>query len=47
MKLSLPNRMTSSDQPEPPTPSRDRKRKTDAERPPRRKELGGWMRSAS
>jgi linoleoyl-CoA desaturase len=47
MKLSLPNRMTSSDQPEPPTPSRERKRKTDAERPPRRKELGGWMRSAS
>jgi linoleoyl-CoA desaturase len=47
IKLSLPNRMTSSDQPEPPTPSRDRKRRTDAERPPRRKELGGWMRTAS
>jgi linoleoyl-CoA desaturase len=47
LKLSLPNRMTSSDQPEPPSPSRNRKRKTDAERPPRRKELGGWMRSAS
>jgi NADPH-dependent stearoyl-CoA 9-desaturase len=51
MKLSLPNRMTSSDQPppmtEPPTPSRDRKRRTDGERPDRRKELGGWMRSAS
>jgi len=50
IKLSLPNRMTSSDQPPPmagpPTPSRDRKRRTDSERPPRRKELGGWMRSA-
>ena len=46
MKLSLPNRMTSSDQPEPPSPERTRRRKTDAERPPRRKELGGWMRSA-
>jgi fatty acid desaturase len=47
IKLSLPNRMTSSDQPEPPTPSRARKRRTDGERPPRRKELGGWMRTAS
>jgi linoleoyl-CoA desaturase len=47
IKLSLPNRMTSSDQPEPPTPSRDRKRRTDDERPSRRRELGGWMRSAS
>ncbi len=46
MKLSLPNRFTSSDQPEPPSPQRDRKRRTDSERPPRRKELGGWMRSA-
>jgi NADPH-dependent stearoyl-CoA 9-desaturase len=46
IKLSLPNGMTSSDQPEPPTPARDRKRRSDAERPPRRKELGGWMRSA-
>ena len=46
IKLSLPNGMTSSDQPEPPSPSRDRKRRSDAERPPRRKELGGWMRSA-
>jgi NADPH-dependent stearoyl-CoA 9-desaturase len=51
IKLSLPNSMTSSDQPppmtEPPTPERDRKRRSDAERPPRRRELGGWMRSAS
>ena len=51
MKLSLPNRMTSSNQPpamtEPPSPERRRKRKSDAERPPRRKELGRWMRSAS
>ena len=51
VKLSLPNQMTASDQPpqltEPPTPARDRRRKSDAERPPRRRELGGWMRSAS
>ncbi len=33
MKLSLPNGMSSSDQPEPPSPSIDRGRKTDAERP--------------
>ncbi|CAI9415689.1 fatty acid desaturase family protein [Nocardioides sp. T2.26MG-1] len=51
IKLSLPNSMTSSDQPppmtEPPTPAHDRKRRSDDERPPRRRELGGWMRSAS
>jgi fatty acid desaturase len=52
IKLSLPNRMTSSDQPNPPErpetadqPVRDRKRKSDEERPPRRVELGVWTRS--
>ena len=47
IKLSVPNSWTSSDQPEPPTPARDRKRRSDAERPPRRIELGGWSRSGS
>jgi linoleoyl-CoA desaturase len=54
MKLSLPNRMTSSDDPAPPQrtdtadePSRDRRRKSDDERPPRRVELGAWTRSPS
>jgi linoleoyl-CoA desaturase len=45
IKLSVPNSWTSSDQPEPPTPPRDRKRKSDDERPSRRRELGGWSRS--
>jgi NADPH-dependent stearoyl-CoA 9-desaturase len=45
LKLSLPNSWTRSDQPEPPTASRDRKRRSDSERPPRRVELGGWSRS--
>jgi linoleoyl-CoA desaturase len=45
IKLSLPNGMTASDQPEPPGPVADRKRKSDEERPPRRQELGGWSRS--
>ena len=43
MKLSLPNSMTSSDEPAPPQradtanePERDRRRRSDAERPPRR-----------
>jgi linoleoyl-CoA desaturase len=45
LKLSVPNSWTSSDQPEPPTPPRDRGRKSDEERPPRRQELGGWSRS--
>jgi fatty acid desaturase len=44
MKLSLPNGMSSSDQPDPPSPSIDRGRKTDAERPQRRAETGGWSR---
>ncbi|MEO9222513.1 MAG: hypothetical protein ABI251_12220, partial [Mycobacteriaceae bacterium] len=45
MKLSVPNSWTSSDQPEPPTPQTDHRRKSDAERPSRRPELGGWSRS--
>jgi linoleoyl-CoA desaturase len=45
MKLSLPNSWTSSDQPEPPSPEADRKRKSDSERQSRRPELGGWSRS--
>src|SRR3546814_19349793 len=45
MKLSLPNKMSSSDQPEPPTPPADRKRRSDDERQSRRAALGGWSRS--
>ena len=44
IKLSVPNSWTSSDQPEPPSPVRDRRRRSDAERPSRRRELGGWSR---
>src|SRR3954453_4255772 len=52
-KLSLPNKFTSSDQPNPPSerqdptedPSSARRRKTDAERPSRRAELGAWSRA--
>jgi linoleoyl-CoA desaturase len=51
MKLSLPNHMTKSDNPAPPERpdtadegERDRRRKSDAERQPRRTELGGWSR---
>ena len=47
MKLSLPNKLTASDQPEPPSPSVDRGRRTDADRPVRRTETGGWSRSVS
>ncbi|HEU4811571.1 MAG TPA: acyl-CoA desaturase, partial [Nocardioides sp.] len=47
MKLSLPNRFTASDQPEPPSPPVERGRRTDAERPVRRTETGGWSRSAT
>ena len=47
MKLSLPNSWTKSDQPEPPTPPHDRKRRSDNERPSRRSELGGWSRTSS
>ena len=47
MKLSVPNSWTSSDQPEPPTPSQDRRRKSDSERPQRRRELGGWSRNGA
>ena len=42
MKLSLPNRFTKSDQPDPPSPPVQRRRKTDAERPVRRLETGKW-----
>ncbi|MBL0749970.1 fatty acid desaturase family protein [Nocardioides baculatus] len=45
IKLSVPNSWTTSDQPEPPSPVRDRRRKSDAERPSRRPELGAWSRS--
>ena len=52
MKLSLPNHMTSSDDPAPPErpdtanePARDHKRRSDEERQPRRTELGAWTRS--
>ncbi len=55
MKLSLPNKMTSSDDPEVParagavgeTYTYDRRRKSDAERQPRRTELGAWSRSSA
>jgi NADPH-dependent stearoyl-CoA 9-desaturase len=44
MKLSLPNRMTGADRPTPPPRQvRDRRRKTDAERPVRRTETGQWF----
>jgi linoleoyl-CoA desaturase len=46
-KLSLPNKMSSSDQPEPPTPIKDRRRLTDAERPARRPETGAYTKRAS
>jgi len=52
IKLSLPNGMTASDDPAPPErrdtadePARDRKRRLDDERQPRRRELGAWSRS--
>ena len=44
MKLSLPNGMTESRQPEPSGPEVERGRKSDAERPTRRTELGQWSR---
>jgi linoleoyl-CoA desaturase len=47
VKLSVPNGWTSSDQPEPPTPSRSRKRRSDDERPARIQELGVWSRGRS
>ena len=47
IKLSVPNSWTSSDQPEPPTPSRSRKRRSDEERPSRIQELGVWSRGKS
>jgi fatty acid desaturase len=52
IKLSVPNSWTTSNDPAPPErsdtanePSRDRRRKSDAERQPRRAELGAWTRS--
>ena len=52
VKLSLPNHLTRSDEPQPPerpetadVPVRDRRRRSDDERPPRRVELGAWTRS--
>jgi fatty acid desaturase len=46
IKLSLPNGMTSEQHKYEPTgPVDDRRRKSDAERQPRRRELGGWSRS--
>jgi linoleoyl-CoA desaturase len=47
MKLSLPNGMTSSDQPEPPSPPVSRGRLRDEERPSRRLETGGWSRASA
>jgi linoleoyl-CoA desaturase len=54
IKLSLPNHLTTSDDPAPPEradtanePPRDRRRRSDDERPPRRVELGAWTRSPS
>jgi fatty acid desaturase len=47
IKLSVPNGWTSSDQPEPPTPSRPRRRRSDSERPARIQELGVWSRGKS
>ncbi len=46
-KLSLPNAWTSNDEPEPPTPARDRRRLSDEERPSRRRETGAWARGLS
>ncbi|MFL6156975.1 MAG: fatty acid desaturase family protein [Marmoricola sp.] len=47
LKLSVPNSWTSSDKPEPPSPVRDRKRRSDEERPTRIQELGVWSRGKS
>src|SRR3954454_21534097 len=47
IKLSLPNHMTRSDDPAPPTSSRPRKRRSDSERPSRIQELGAWSRGRS
>jgi fatty acid desaturase len=55
-KLSLPNKFTKSNQPSRPEApagrggdedTRDYRRKSDSERPTRRRELGGWSRSAA
>jgi NADPH-dependent stearoyl-CoA 9-desaturase len=44
MKLSLPNHMTSSDQPTDDYPQVERGRPAESERPTRRRETGGWSR---
>jgi NADPH-dependent stearoyl-CoA 9-desaturase len=46
-KLSLPNSMTEDTSPTPPEPVRDRRRRTDAERPSRRLETGAWTRASA
>jgi hypothetical protein len=47
MKMSLPNKMTSDDSPEPPTKRAEGRRLTDAERPTRRLETGAYMRRSA
>jgi NADPH-dependent stearoyl-CoA 9-desaturase len=47
MKLSLPNKFSESDQPDPPSPVRERRRKTDEERPHRRPETGAYARKSA
>lgn len=47
IKLSVPNSWTSSDEPEPPTPPRTRRRRSDSERPDRIRQLGAWSRGTS
>ncbi len=47
IKLSVPNGWTSSDQPETSGPVRERRRKSDEERPARIRELGAWSRTKS
>jgi NADPH-dependent stearoyl-CoA 9-desaturase len=47
IKLSLPNGLTTSDQPEPPTPPVSRGRLSDDQRPTRRLETGAWSRASA
>ena len=47
IKLSLPNGFSSTDQPEPPSPVAERRRKTDEERPTRRPETGAYARRSA
>jgi linoleoyl-CoA desaturase len=46
-KLALPNKMSSSDQPEPPSGFHRQRRLTDAERPVRRLETGTYARRSA